>query len=333
MHIESPTGPTSRRRRRQRKPRLQRVEEVPRRAGARRAAPGATRRPAALPHAPGDRLAHGAVAADRGDLHDDRRGRHDAASRPRARRPGSATCPTRRGRRSRRCSSSRRSTPRSRATATRVYDGRRAPRHRGQPRRGRPDRPGHPRRAGPVASRAWPSASRTSPTRARSNQLTPDEVSGGTFTITNPGALRLDHGHAGDQPAAGRRSSTPRPSSSGRWWSRTSSATTRSRSARMTYLCMGWDHRALDGALRRAVPRRAAQEVGEPGRSTRPARSDGHPPRLHAGAGQAQAPSCATPILRACLAVARPLWAAYLALGDRSARRVSLLPPEGQRRR
>ena len=30
----------------------------------------------------------------------------------------------------------------------------------------------------------------------------------------------------------------------------------------MTYLCMCWDHRALDGALRRAVPHRAAQEVG-----------------------------------------------------------------------
>ena len=64
-----------------------------------------------------------------------------------------------------------------------------------------------------------------------------------------PRRLRLDHGHAGDQPAAGRRSSTPRRSSSGRWWSPTSSATTRSRSAHMTYLCMGWDHRALDGAL------------------------------------------------------------------------------------
>ena len=30
----------------------------------------------------------------------------------------------------------------------------------------------------------------------------------------------------------------------------------------MTYLCMSWDHRALDGALRRAVPQRAAKEVG-----------------------------------------------------------------------
>ena len=64
---------------------------------------------------------------------------------------------------------------------------RRAPRDRGLARRGRPDRPDHPRRPGPRASRAWPSASRTSPRRARSNQLTPDEVSGGTFTITNPG--------------------------------------------------------------------------------------------------------------------------------------------------
>ncbi len=39
--------------------------------------------------------------------------------------------------------------------------------------------------------------------RARSGELTADEVRGGTFTITNPGRCRLDPGHAGDQPAAG----------------------------------------------------------------------------------------------------------------------------------
>ena len=59
--------------------------------------------------------------------------------------------------------------------------------HRRLARRGRPDRPGHPRRAGPLASRAWPSASRTSRVARAPNQLTPDEVRGGTFTITNPG--------------------------------------------------------------------------------------------------------------------------------------------------
>ena len=80
-------------------------------------------------------------------------------------------------------------------------------------------------RRGPGQAHQGPRA-----TRARSNQLTPDEVSGGTFTITNPGGVRLADGHAGDQPAAGRRSSTPRRSSSARWWSPTSSATTRSRS-------------------------------------------------------------------------------------------------------
>ena len=44
--------------------------------------------------------------------------------------------------------------------------------------------------------------------RARNKRLTPDEVSGGTFTITNPGALRGAAGHADHQPAAGR---DPRP--------------------------------------------------------------------------------------------------------------------------
>ncbi len=49
--------------------------------------------------------------------------------------------------------------------------------------------------------------------RGRVNQLTPDVVRGGSFTITD---------HVGNDSIA------IRP---------------------MTYLCMSWDHRALDGAL------------------------------------------------------------------------------------
>ena len=119
MHIESPYRPDEPVAPKQRKPRLQRVEEVPAQAApARRRWLPARRRPAALAHAPGDRLADGAVAADRGDLHDDRRGRHDPHRGRAQGGAASATCPTRRGRRSRRCSSSRSSTPRSRATST-----------------------------------------------------------------------------------------------------------------------------------------------------------------------------------------------------------------------
>ena len=84
--------------------------------------------------------------------------------------------------------------------------------------------------------------------RGRSNQLTPDEVRGGTFTITNPGGygsiiatpvinqpqvaildteavvkrpVVITDEHGGDSIAI-------RP---------------------MTYLCMSWDHRAINGAL------------------------------------------------------------------------------------
>jgi pyruvate/2-oxoglutarate dehydrogenase complex dihydrolipoamide acyltransferase (E2) component len=84
--------------------------------------------------------------------------------------------------------------------------------------------------------------------RARGKRLSPDELSGGTFTITNPGAFGavlatpiinqpqvaildleavvkrpvvLSDPNAGDSIAI-------RP---------------------MAYLCMSWDHRALDGAL------------------------------------------------------------------------------------
>ena len=84
--------------------------------------------------------------------------------------------------------------------------------------------------------------------RGRSNQLTPDEVRGGTFTITNPGGYGsiiatpvinqpqvaiLDTEAVVKRPVVitdehGNDSIAIRP---------------------MTYLCMSWDHRALDGAL------------------------------------------------------------------------------------
>jgi 2-oxoglutarate dehydrogenase E2 component (dihydrolipoamide succinyltransferase) len=81
-------------------------------------------------------------------------------------------------------------------------------------------------------------------TRARAKQLTPDEVQGGTFTITNPGRYGallatpiinqpqvaiLDLEAVVRRPVVvGGDSIAIRP---------------------MTYLCMSWDHRALDGAL------------------------------------------------------------------------------------
>jgi pyruvate/2-oxoglutarate dehydrogenase complex dihydrolipoamide acyltransferase (E2) component len=84
--------------------------------------------------------------------------------------------------------------------------------------------------------------------RARDNQLTPDEVRGGSFTITNPGGYGsimatpvinqpqvaiLDTEAVVKRPVvitdeSGNDSIAIRP---------------------MTYLCMSWDHRALDGAL------------------------------------------------------------------------------------
>jgi len=84
--------------------------------------------------------------------------------------------------------------------------------------------------------------------RARSGRLSPDEVHGGTFTITNPGSFGtlmstpiinqpqvaiLDLEAVVKRPVvvtdgAGRDSLAIRP---------------------MSYLCLSWDHRALDGAL------------------------------------------------------------------------------------
>jgi 2-oxoglutarate dehydrogenase E2 component (dihydrolipoamide succinyltransferase) len=84
--------------------------------------------------------------------------------------------------------------------------------------------------------------------RARAGRLSPDEVRGGTFTITNPGGFGtlastpiinqpqvaiLDLEAVVKRPVvvtdgAGRDSIAIRP---------------------MAYLCLSWDHRALDGAL------------------------------------------------------------------------------------
>ena len=67
---------------------------------------------------------------------------------------------------------------------------------------------------------------------ARSGGLEPDDVAGGTFTITNPGAVRRRPGDADHQPAAGR---DPRPGGRGqaaRRDRRRMTAATRSRSGR-----------------------------------------------------------------------------------------------------
>jgi 2-oxoglutarate dehydrogenase E2 component (dihydrolipoamide succinyltransferase) len=80
--------------------------------------------------------------------------------------------------------------------------------------------------------------------RARSKRLTPDEVSGGTFTIPNPGAV-------------GARLATPIINQPQVAILDLEAVTKRpvvlngdSIAIRpMTYLCMSWDHRALDGAL------------------------------------------------------------------------------------
>jgi 2-oxoglutarate dehydrogenase E2 component (dihydrolipoamide succinyltransferase) len=78
--------------------------------------------------------------------------------------------------------------------------------------------------------------------RARSNQLTPDEVRGGTFTITNPGGygsiiatpvINQPQVAILDTEAVVKRAVVIDDAIAIR---------------PMTYLCMSWDHRALDGA-------------------------------------------------------------------------------------
>ena len=84
--------------------------------------------------------------------------------------------------------------------------------------------------------------------KARDNQLTPDDVRGGTFTITNPGGygsimatpvINLPQVAILDTEAVVKRPVVM-----------TDEKGNDSIAIRhMTYLCMSWDHRALDGAL------------------------------------------------------------------------------------
>jgi pyruvate/2-oxoglutarate dehydrogenase complex dihydrolipoamide acyltransferase (E2) component len=84
--------------------------------------------------------------------------------------------------------------------------------------------------------------------RARANQLQPDEVRGGTFTITNPGpygsimatpVINLPQVAILDTEAVVKRPVVVTDELGN------DSIAIRS----MTYLCLSWDHRALDGAL------------------------------------------------------------------------------------
>ena len=84
--------------------------------------------------------------------------------------------------------------------------------------------------------------------RARANELTPDDVRGGTFTITNPGGygsiiatpvINQPQVAILDTEAVVKRPVVVTDADGN------DSIAIRS----MTYLCMSWDHRALDGAL------------------------------------------------------------------------------------
>ena len=97
--------------------------------------------------------------------------------------------------------------------------------------------------------------------KARDNQLTPDDVRGGTFTITNPGGygsimatpvINLPQVAILDTEAVVKRPVVM-----------TDEKGNDSIAIRhMTYLCMSWDHRALDGALAAQFLARAAQAAG-----------------------------------------------------------------------
>ena len=236
MHIESPYRPDEPAPAKTRKPRF----EAPGRAG-----PGRRGQRTALAHAPVDRRADAAVAPDRGDLHDDRRG-GPGADRGRTRADRLHVPAVHRPRDDRHAAR----VPGSNATleddTLTTYDGV----HLGiavslggggliVP---------VIRDAQELSVEGLAKRIKDLAVRARNNELTPDEVRGGSFTITNPGGYGsiiatpvinqpqvaiLDTEAVVKRPVVitdelGNDSIAIRP---------------------MTYLCMSWDHRALDGAL------------------------------------------------------------------------------------
>ena len=78
--------------------------------------------------------------------------------------------------------------------------------------------------------------------------MTPDELGGGTFTLTNTGIARRAVRHADHQPAAGRRSSAPAASSSARSSSSDPDLGEVVAVRSMVYLALTYDHRIVDGA-------------------------------------------------------------------------------------
>ena len=85
--------------------------------------------------------------------------------------------------------------------------------------------------------------------RARDRQLSPDEIQGATFSITNPGVLGtlvgmpvIPEGHVGDPRA-------PAPSRSGSSWCEDPETGTDAIAIRKRALfTLGYDHRVVDGA-------------------------------------------------------------------------------------
>ena len=172
----APTGRTNRRRPR----RASRASRL------RRARPGRRGQRTALAHAPVDRRADAAVAPDRGDLHDDRRG-GPGADRGRPRADGlhvPALHRPRDDRHAARVPAAQRHARGRHADHVR----RRAPRHRGVARQGRPDRAGHSRRAGAERWRAWPSGSRTSPSALATTSSRPTRSAAARSRSPTPAA-------------------------------------------------------------------------------------------------------------------------------------------------
>ena len=123
---------------------------------------------------------------------------------------------------------------------------RRQPRHRRRARR-RPDRAGDPARAAALARGHGGRDRRRRRSGRATRKLEPGRGPGRHVHDHQPRPVRRGAGDADHQPAAGRRSSISRRSSSARWWCE-SDGQDAIAIRPMAYLPLSWDHRALDGA-------------------------------------------------------------------------------------
>ena len=179
-------------------------------------------------------------------------------------------------------------------------------RHRGRPRLRGPARAGDPRRRRQAAAGDRPRDLRPRRRGPAPKKLSPDEIRGGTFTISNNGSCGTRAHRADHQPAAGRHHVDRRRSSVARSWSIDADGGEAIAIHSVGNLAMSWDHRAFDGAYAAAFLVRGQGDPRDPrlGRRARDASTRRRRPLRVRWLGRVPLPRGARAAARRCSSAA-----------------------------